>query len=133
MQSLKCVITPNRSCNLHSAVRALQMYNVYRKKRTREMILKSIATNINEQLMLSVKIIFSSFVNAESLKFPCPTCGHKKAIQSNQRQSVYSERFRPHAHVPNETNMKSTPFRSAPINARNFCLRDALELLKIVS
>ena len=67
------------------------------------------------------------------LKFLSPTCGHRKAIQSNQRQSVYFVRFSPHAHVPNETNMKSTSFRSAPINARNFFLRDALELLKIVS
>ena len=86
------------------------MYNVYRKKGTREMILKSIATNINGQLVLSVKIIFSSFINAESLKFLSPTCGHRKAIQSNQRQSVYFVRLSPHAHVPNETDMKSTPF-----------------------
>ena len=47
------------------------MYNVYRKNRSREMILKSIATNINGQLVvLAAKVIrFSSFINAESLKF----------------------------------------------------------------
>lgn len=83
--------------------------------------------------MLAAKIIFSPFINAESLKFLSPTCGHKKEIQSNRRQAVYFVRFREHAHVPKETNMKSTPFRSASINARNFFLRDALQLLKIVS
>lgn len=70
VQSLKCVIRTNRSCNLHSTVTAFQMYNVYRKNRSREMILKSIATNINGKLLLAAKIIrFFSFLNAESLKF----------------------------------------------------------------
>jgi len=94
VQSLKCVIRPNRSCNLHSAVRAIQMFNVYHKNHTREMILKSIATNINGQLVLAAKIIFPSFINAESLKFLSPTCGHRKEIQSNRRQAVYLVRLR---------------------------------------
>lgn len=135
VQSLKCVIRTNRSCNLHSTVTALQMYNVYRKNRSREMILKSIATNINGKLLLAAKIIrFFSFLNAESLKFLWSHLrAQKKRKQSNRRQGVYLVRFRAHAHVPNETDMKSTPFRSASINARHFSLRDALELLKIVS
>ncbi len=110
------------------------MYNVYRKNYTWEMILKSIATNINGQLLLAAKIIFFFFLNAESLKFLRPTCGAQERNTIKPKTGYLLGAVEGTGPRAERNEHEIDPFSLRFIKCEKFLfIRDVLSLLKIVA